>query len=758
MPGQGIDAPRHCRTTRWKERASTLSPAKATRPGFRPSIGAFSDSRRSDVPEINLFHPIYHSYTSLVGCRVDVDRTWPVRLEDEDTEDLIDLFSEPPQFVERMSPVSVQMGDQILKGRNWTEVMVKVYRHSLELFASIGRFIESTVHQGKPGIGKVPLTSLAIDPDTLHRIIEMDYESGESTYNALMEQFSDGTLSPSLTVPFHPLLPLLRDSEVRLCARISFIFYQRILKKYQAFLSRQNEDGLVVVPFWFPECAFHSRLETIFREEFRDFCKRERLGRHHLVLLLDCDQTDHKEFDVLMKSWNLLDTNGTDGKNGSRRPRASTGNLNGLHPAVEQSSVVFRDRGFSEWVVYANPSVKKLLDRTIAKVDSDLNRQEVHYGWAHFEELESLAFSAKSVLNFRQKLIKLTELGYVPLSPDFYVRGKLRGQLGVAECEPRLVHVHDNSAGGDWIPKSGTFARWEGIKSSSTNGGHEVIEPRGYLRQTRDGEIQEEGPQCWKMAWSKARGICAEAVVGDLDSCKGGMAEVLANFVGSKDAEVRRKNVMDFLANYTYVYWREHFIQHDLSEADINIHEIANRHLRADGKEELSEVESAIAGAAAQAIYFALDSARSCGPRPENFDQRALYQNVMMLTLGMCNTVYVYHWLKDVKRARKVVDLLKSELVGFDKAYERYDLAQFGVKRKCWDTSIKSHVGESRDNVVSRAASRVAACHLRPIGYTRDFTRDDELKTVNVGHLWTTEIANLNYRYENSAFCGVVEA
>lgn len=653
-----------------------------------------------------------------------------------------------------MAPVSIQVGDQVVSGRNWTEAMVRVYRQSLDLYSMIGRFIESTMRQTKSGRSRVPFTSLAIDPDTLHRIIEMDYESGESTYNSLMEQIGEGMIAPCLTVPFHPLLPLLSDTEIRLCARISFVFYHRILKKYLAHFSKNKEDGLLVVPFWIPECAYSSRVEQILKEELRDYSKRERLGRAHLVLLLDCDQTDHKEFDVLMKSWNVLE-NGHEGKNGAKK--RSNGSSNGLHPAIEGTSVIFRDRTFSEWVVYANPSVKKLLDRTIAKVDSDLNRQEVHYGWAHFEELEALAFSPKSVLNFRQKLIKLTELGYVPLSPDFYVRGKLRGQLGFAEAEPRPVRVLENSAGGDWIPKSGTFARWQGYQANGDPNSQQVIDHRGFVRQTIDGEIQEEGPQCWKVAWTKTRATCVSAVVGDLDTLKGGMAEVLGSYAVGKDAAAKSARVLDFLANYTYVYWREHFIQHDLSEADINIHEMANKYLR-DGDDDMSETDAAIAGAAAQAIYFALDSARSCGTHYENMDQRAMYQNVTMLTLSMCNAVYVYHWLKDQRKSRKIVDLIKTELIGFEKAFERYELGRYGVKRKCWESAMKSHVQDSKDNVVARAASRVAACHLRPIGFGRDFSRDDELKSVNVGHLWTAEIGNLNYRYENTSFCGVHEA
>lgn len=742
-----------------------MAAAKATRPGFRQSLAAtFSDTEKNGASPINLFHPIYHSYTSLDGSRIDIDRSWPVHLEDQDPEDLIDTFSEPPEFVERLSPVSVQFGDGVLTGNNWTELMIKVYRHSLDLFEGIGNYIESAMKQGRDPVEKVPFTSISIEPDTLHRIIEMDYETGESTYARLMSQFSQGIVAPCLTTPFHSLLPLLGDTEIRLCARISFTFYLPILKKYQEFLNRRGEGDLAVVPFWVPETAFHGRLERILHEEFKKFCKKEHLGIPHLVFLLDSDQTEHKEYDVLMKSWNLLEHNGRRSTNGSKQFKGS----NGIHPAVEDSSVVFRDRVFSEWVVYANPSVKKVLDRTIAKVDSDLNQQGVHYGWAHFEDFESLAYSPRSVLNFKQKLVQLTELGYVPLSPDFYVRGKLRGQLGFARSEPMTVKVRDNSAGADWVPNSDTFARWEGLRKHDGNGtnraagkSHEnltVSEHRGYVRQTRNGNVEEEGFQCWKLGWSKVSATCWSSVVGNLDTCEGGMAEVLANFTGTKSAVVRQENVANFLHAYAYIYWREHFIQHDMSEADINVHRLANDHLRRKQKGRLKEKDAAIAGAAAQAIYFAMESKRSSATRHENMDQRAFFQNAVMLTLAMCDAVHVYHWLKDSKKSRRIVDMITAELIGFSGAFDRYDLSRWGVSRKSWDIAIESHIEESKENIVARAARRVAASQLRPLGYTHDFSREDELTPVSVGHLWTTELSNTNCCYENRYFCGVSEA
>jgi hypothetical protein len=172
----------------------------------------------------------------------------------------------------------------------------------------------------------------------------------------------------------------------------------------------------------------------------------------------------------------------------------------------------------------------------------------------------------------------------------------------------------------------------------------------------------------------------------------------------------------------------------------------------------MTEAEAAIAGTAAQAVFFALDSGRTSGTHFEHMDQRAFYQNVAMLTLALCNCVYIHHWLGDAKKARKYVDLIKTELIGFHNAHQRYKLSAVGVTRKSWERNLESEIKDSRDNIVRRAATRVAACHLRPLGYTKDFSREDELITTNVGHLWSTELNNPNCKYENPDFCGVREA
>ena len=106
---------------------------------------------------------------------------------------------------------------------------------------------------------------------------------------------------------------------------------------------------------------------------------------------------------------------------------------------------------------------------------------------------------------------------------------------------------------------------------------------------------------------------------------------------------------------------------------------------------------------------------------------------------------------------KATLDLLKNELIDFVSAFDRYNLPEYGLTRQEWEESLKSQVDESPLNIVERAARRVAARHLRPLGYKTEFTREDENLTTNTGHVWSTEIENSNYKWENKLFCGLRE-
>ncbi len=683
----------------------------------------------------NLLHPVYHGHSCQLGSRIDIDRILPVNLDGEDLDEWIERLSEPPRYVERIAPVSTLINTDLVRGKNWSEMMIKSHRVFLRIFTSVSYYIRQALVEKFAERGMVPFMSYDIDPDLLNRIIELDYEQGENTYNTLMELFRTATIAPAATTPFHALLPLLdNDYDRRLLIRMGLLVYWNMVKEYHEVIRATHGDTNFILNFWLPESGCSDAVVSIIYEEFTALAKRDKIQNPHLVLMLDNTQAKDRDIDILMKSWNVLR----------------------MGPKEDQRiSVIFRDRGFSEWTTYSNPSVKKLIDRTIAKVDSDLNEKEVDYGWGHFEEVESLSFNSKSATNFEQKIVKLAQLSYMSVSPDMYVRRKLNGKFRKAEHEPQEVELRDNTSWADWHPNQ-TLGRWQGILDS--NAPFPLVdENRPYTRRTRMGKVQEPGPQAWKIAFVRARQNVTQIIKGDPETLQGGFLEILAGICGAKDSKTTRRNVADFLTRFCHAHWREHFLQHEMSEADCEIRELVDSWLMKDVKKRLTDEEYLCAAVAAQGYYFALDSHRSYATAHENMDQRAVYQDIVMLTLGAVNLIYLYHWLDRAADAKGILELLKTELFDFKSAYGRCRLADYGVTTPEWEESVKSGIDETEMNIVERAARRVAARHLRPLGYRKDLSKEDENITTNVSHVWTAEVENTNYKWENKLFCGLRE-
>ncbi|HPB29926.1 MAG TPA: hypothetical protein PLB62_00555 [Candidatus Sumerlaeota bacterium] len=686
--------------------------------------------------KMNYLHPIYQEYSYRTGSRIDIARILPNDPGDEDEELLLDMLSEPPRYIERIAPVSIKIGQELIRGKNWTELTVKGFRIFARIFDDITAYVKQTMQDVFKEKGMTPFCAVGIDPDTLHRILELDFELNENTYGKLMELYSRGVIAPSVTTPFHAILPMLKnDFDVRLLVRIGFLYYWPILKAYHEHIREVHGERGFVVCFWLPEGGYSQKVMDIIFEEFMAACKADKIKDPHLAILLDNAQAEGVDNDLLMKTWNVVIR--------SQKER-------------EFISVIFKDRHFSDWVTFSNPSVKKLLDRSIAKMDSELNEGKVDYCWAHFEDIAALTYTVKAAGNFEQKVIKLTELGYLPLSPDVFIRRKLIRRYGRCPGDPNIVTLKDGTAWSDWHLDNISLGRWEGTLDSNSE--YKLVdENHPYIRVTKDGDVEEPGPQCWKLALNRAIEICADAVKGDPETLKGGMLEVLASLVPGKDKAVIHSNVEEFLTRYALLHWREHFLQHNYEEADLQIQEIVNEHLLKGFKPNLDTQEYAIAAVAAQAYYFCLDARKSTATYWENLDQRAVYQNITMLVLGIVNAIHVHHWRKKQDEAKKLTKILKEELIGFETAYERYNLAEFGITEVEWRDAIESAIEDSPMNIVERAARRTAARHLRPLGYRKEFSIDDENIPTNVGHVWSGEVINTNYNWENRIFCGLHE-
>jgi hypothetical protein len=337
-----------------------------------------------------------------------------------------------------------------------------------------------------------------------------------------------------------------------------------------------------------------------------------------------------------------------------------------------------------------------------------------------------------------------------------FVRRKLNGRFGRAKHEPQEVKIRNNTAWTDWHSRP-SLGRWTGTLDS--NAGWKLVdENRPYIRRTRLQRITEAGPQGWKIAFNRARTLCASVTLGDPETVQGGILGLLASMTGLKDRDAQRRHVLDFLVRYSTVHWKEHFLQQDLTEAETDLSTIVAETLMSSQRNKrVRDHDVAVAGLAARAYYFVLDSYRSQATAHENMDQRAVFQAVTMLSLGMVSAVTALHWAGKVAEAKPIVTSLQQELIGFANAFDRYRLSDYGMTRNEWLDCLRPGTEETDPNIVERCARRIAAIHLRPLGYTKEFPRSDEFLTTNCGHAWTAEVDVSNYKWENKYFCGLRE-
>lgn len=682
------------------------------------------------------FHPVYHHYTYLAGSRVDVEDTLEEEIDYLEPDDLVDMFSEPPHFFERLSPVSTRIGEQPIKGRNWTDMMIKCYRMFGKIFTRSALVLKQTLEAHPQESHQVPFMSISVDPDTLVRLVERDYEAGETSYGKLMELFESGVISPAVTVPFHAILPLMRSSfDLRLCVRLGLLFYRPVLDAYRVYLRDELGEDQMVIGFWAPEACLNHESIGVIEEEFHKFCVKEKYPGAHLVLLMDADMAPEVPLDRLMKHWCQV-----------RSPELD-----------KPVSVIFRDRYFSEWMMTSHPSIKKIIDRTIAKVDVRLDEQDVEYTWGHFENLETLTYSATDAVHLEQRIRKLCELGYLALSPETFARRKLQNAYRCEQNEPVMVDLLDSRVESDPLGDGNYFGRWTGL-GVSAEGDLSVLPNAPYEKKDGRKTRKIAGSPCWKVAWNIALQRAFDCVGGSPEKWTGGVLGLLARLTGQKTKKTIGRNVEAFLVEYGLIYWREHFLQHDFSEADLRLDDIVNRTLRRGVRKALSPKELAAAGTAARAYFFLLDSCNSYAMQAANMDQRALFQNAVMLTLAYVHGIAAFHYLGNTAKENEIAQDLYNELCDFGGAFERYGLSDFGIGEKEWRSTIKPEIPDSKLNVVERAARRTAARHLAEYGLEDLFPEEDEEISTNVGHNWTNEVNIPNYRWSNPLFCGVREA
>ncbi len=705
-------------------------------------------AKKTEELTANRLHPVQVEYSWPIGTRIDMDRALPLDLEEEDPDEVIEMLSAPPEFEDRISPLTCQFNQKTLTGINPVDLEIKFIKYLATDLNRISSEIEvaSGVMFGEKG--PISFMGLGLDPDTISRVIDADYDTADNVYSRLMELVEKGFITPIATTPFHTLLPLYQhDFEIRLLLRMGMDFYWPLLRKYNRTVARYHGEKYFMMPFWLPEGAYSARVLQILHQEFVKRCEAEKIPAWHLILLLDTEQSKEREQDLLMKRWNTM------------RPAPTTRDI---------VTIMYKERTFTDWMIDGHPSTKKQLDRTIAKVDAVLRDRQIDHLWSHFEPLSTLLSTFKTCKNFEQKIVKLTELKYQPSGPDKFVRRKLLKHYGMADDEPRRTTLQDNTVWNAWSDLPGSIARFTGfIEESGGFVSRKRLAPeRPYEQALPDGTRKSrKGSQCWKPALLASLQRVHRAIVGEPKTFMGGMLGLMREIIPVRRVPVVMRNIEDFLVAMSRVAWKEHYIHHVCSEADIQLDEMCRAILLKDAPDQdedeldLLEEDCATLGCAAHAIFLAHRGLNSTAFAFENIDNRAVYENVTMMTLAVVHAMTALKWREEDDKFAELYTIWRQELIEFEGAFERHKIAkEFAVDEKTWKRTIASEVpDESELNVVERAARRLGAKHLRMMGFRKEFDRKDEFISTATGHIWSHEVGHLNFKWENEAFCGIRE-
>src|SRR5881628_1639948 len=114
----------------------------------------------------------------------------------------------PPKFEERRSAVSLTIGGERVRGRNWTDAVLHAY----------GR-MESVLERAAGA------ASVDIEPQTLAWLAETD----EVAYRRVLAAYEKGNAGFAITPPFHPILPHHHRLDREILFQMMFDFFSPLL-------------------------------------------------------------------------------------------------------------------------------------------------------------------------------------------------------------------------------------------------------------------------------------------------------------------------------------------------------------------------------------------------------------------------------------------------------------------------------------------------------------------------------------------------
>lgn len=363
----------------------------------------------------------------------------------------------PPEHVERRSPVTLCMGETEIAGENWTDAMLRFYGAIWKLFREVGQNAKS------------PFCSVDIEPWTLQLLAQKRPDS----FWAYRELLRSRLVDPVATVPFHVLLPHAEPEEQRFLSDLGFRLHDAI--------SGPERTG-APLGFWFPEALYSERAA---RSVVQSFLHQEPgkgrmngAGRRRLFFILDQNQFLGVDYPQKAMSANfvMMDT--------------------------ERVPVFGRDRPLSDRWAFRQGTIPEMVrDITDNRTDPVKEQKGVQYALTLASDLESLAGSAEQGGRFRELSTDLARSGFAMLPHSVFLDRKLKKQYqsweGELESKDFMVKIRDFSSWSDFMDLGVDYSsdtrwtglrRWDGLVISRTLWGRRIsqIWKQGFAKmQTR---------------------------------------------------------------------------------------------------------------------------------------------------------------------------------------------------------------------------------------------------------------------------------
>ncbi len=563
---------------------------------------------------------------------------------------------EPMKFVERNSPVELKVGEEIVKGNNWTDVNLRAYVHAVNVFRELAETLGA------------PAASVDIEPYTVTLLIEKDRKYGTKRYEGIMDAFEKGMIDLVVTIPFHPILPHLDPNEQMLLSRIMFEFFKSVIKKGKIKTGPDGKKRLIL-GVWLPEGVITEATGKIVQNAFDKFVASDEAFKDveaHMYFLLDSRQFIAPWMPQAFWSMNFLDM-------GDKKP------------------LVFgRDAYISDAFSFGTAGIGAILENIVRfRCDPAKEERGITYTLTLISDLETLLASPPQAKRFQSLMKALDFIGVRPSTHADFIAGKLTGtdkawEGEVERSDAFKAIVKEYSSWSDYsdmlIGGKTSDTRWTGVRRADAK-----VIFRHYKRFSIS--------QIWKLGFRETTNKVNTYV-------RRGVLEILKG--QAKDAS--EEKLYDFLVEYSKIIFKEHFIMQGVPREELEFKAIVERTVG-------QFREWSVAARAARAYYMMLMGNRSCPRFWEIIDTRVAFQNVVFLTHALLDLLKIYQYTGQSQKAERTFKLYKDAFVNFHNAYEMFyfdelsGLVGWETSTDAWVASIQSRVPErSTYNVVRRAS------------------------------------------------------